>query len=556
MPHRKIQMMTRWAAASVALSPATFALALSPLYLGPGDPAGAAGAHYVFNNDQFIHSGVSNSGIAIATLDQALNANIVGQATLIWTPTLAPTALVVPGGDASTTLTPSINARGGVVIDAVTSSSNPSTERAYRFAALATSGTALDQSPGSTPAGTYNRAAVNLSDSGYALGWSSTRLNGVDTGNRAVVWAPGSTTPIALQQLSMPEGVAISTARFMNDNGVIAGTATKYFQFAPGFPAGAKGTRPVRWASTSATPVELSPINATTSGFSEGAVLGLSPSGMAVGQTHKYQGDVDLGSRPVRWAAGGTAVTELSTFTDPTEHFEGQVTAINASNVSVGYAKDLALRWDANGTPSILAPLPLNGATKTARAVSINALGTAVGTSATAFSTAATIWLPGSTSAQYVEGYPSLPARTHLIAAMSVSDTGFVSGIATYDPQNTGTPYAKYYTILIPQAGTYGRGDGNFDTRVNFDDLIILAQHYNAQNPLRAIDVGDFNLDGQTNFDDLIVLAQNYNTTPGAALTIGDAAFAADWALAQSLVPEPASCVALAALALLRRQQR
>ena len=60
---------------------------------------------------------------------------------------------------------------------------------------------------------------------------------------------------------------------------------------------------------------------------------------------------------------------------------------------------------------------------------------------------------------------------------------------------------------------------------------------------------------GGVNFDDLIILAQNYNKAlPGSILSeevltsIGGASFAADWALAQSLVPEPTSLLAVAGL--------
>ena len=88
------------------------------------------------------------------------------------------------------------------------------------------------------------------------------------------------------------------------------------------------------------------------------------------------------------------------------------------------------------------------------------------------------------------------------------------------------------------------RGDTNLSGTVNFDDLIKIAQNYNTQGRWAQ---GDFTYDGVVNFDDLIALAQNYGAGAGA-VTIGDAAFASDWALAQSLVPEPTSLfLALAA---------
>ena len=84
-------------------------------------------------------------------------------------------------------------------------------------------------------------------------------------------------------------------------------------------------------------------------------------------------------------------------------------------------------------------------------------------------------------------------------------------------------------------------GDTNLDLTVNFTDLVSLAQNYNGTNK-QWFD-GDFNYDGAVNFSDLVTLAQNYNASvPGALelVQLGGAGFAADWALASALVPEPA----------------
>ena len=94
-------------------------------------------------------------------------------------------------------------------------------------------------------------------------------------------------------------------------------------------------------------------------------------------------------------------------------------------------------------------------------------------------------------------------------------------------------------------------GDANHDEHVNFDDLITLAQNYNGLAG-KTWTMGDFTGEGAVNFDDLIILAQHYNTSAYPAL-LGNvsAAFAADWALAQSLVPEPGALAVVAVSALL-----
>ncbi len=53
-------------------------------------------------------------------------------------------------------------------------------------------------------------------------------------------------------------------------------------------------------------------------------------------------------------------------------------------------------------------------------------------------------------------------------------------------------------------------GDANHDASVNFDDLLILAQHYGQSG---AFADGDFNYSGVVDFDDLLLLAQKYGTS-------------------------------------------
>jgi hypothetical protein len=103
--------------------------------------------------------------------------------------------------------------------------------------------------------------------------------------------------------------------------------------------------------------------------------------------------------------------------------------------------------------------------------------------------------------------------------------------------------------------GTFG-GDANLDGAVTFDDLLALAQNYGIAAGKHWVH-GDFNYDGGINFDDLLSLAQNYGagspSLAGAANV--DASYATDWALAQSLVPEPAWGFVCGAVMLSRRKR-
>lgn len=100
-------------------------------------------------------------------------------------------------------------------------------------------------------------------------------------------------------------------------------------------------------------------------------------------------------------------------------------------------------------------------------------------------------------------------------------------------------------------------GDANLNGSVGFDDLVALAQNYNVQTG-GTWQRGDFNYDAKVTFDDLVLLAQNYNSS--ASFDAGEfgGAFAADWALAQSLVPEPTSLaiIGVATMLMARRRTR
>lgn len=104
-------------------------------------------------------------------------------------------------------------------------------------------------------------------------------------------------------------------------------------------------------------------------------------------------------------------------------------------------------------------------------------------------------------------------------------------------------------------------GDADVDGTVGFSDLLALAQNYNTLSGAQWFQ-GDFDYSGTVEFGDLLALAQNYNGSLVLAhsdlLTGGsDARFAADFALAVSVVPEPSSLllVALTGLVFVRRRR-
>jgi autotransporter-associated beta strand protein len=101
-------------------------------------------------------------------------------------------------------------------------------------------------------------------------------------------------------------------------------------------------------------------------------------------------------------------------------------------------------------------------------------------------------------------------------------------------------------------------GDATLDGKVDFQDLIRLAQNYEDLANIKTWSIGDFTGDGKSQFADLVVLAQNYGfggVIDGDAGTFGSN-FAADWALAQSMVPEPTAVAGIAAAITLFRRRR
>lgn len=91
-----------------------------------------------------------------------------------------------------------------------------------------------------------------------------------------------------------------------------------------------------------------------------------------------------------------------------------------------------------------------------------------------------------------------------------------------------------------------GLGDADLDGQVNFNDLVRLAQNYNQSN--KTWFQGDFNYDGQVDFNDLVALAQNYNSPVPSDPVFGES-FNGDVARAFATVPEPASSVLMAGVA-------
>jgi hypothetical protein len=147
--------------------------------------------------------------------------------------------------------------------------------------------------------------------------------------------------------------------------------------------------RSVRWDSAG-VPTPLQPLGTPTSATPYVYAHGLSPTGTAVGEAEKYVEGMryPVGVFAVKWDANGVP-TELTT---PTPHPYAAATAMNASGVVVGSVDTSdfsgwprAVRWDAAGNMTMLAPFPTATGSADTRADQITDTGWVLGVAQRAF---------------------------------------------------------------------------------------------------------------------------------------------------------------------------
>ena len=156
-------------------------------------------------------------------------------------------------------------------------------------------------------------------------------------------------------------------------------------------------------------------------------------------------------------------------------------------------------------------------------------------------------------SAATFEPLPDVIARqgydeTH---ALAIDNDGNIAGWMS----STAILHPQIPVLWVPRRIP---GDADFDGKVDFSDLLILARNYGQSGDVGFVD-GDFDMDGSVGFDDLVILARNYGGTVPTASQLAqfDPAFRADVERAFADVPEPSLALWLAAAAgLFIRQHR
>ncbi|MFT3788152.1 MAG: dockerin type I domain-containing protein [Tepidisphaeraceae bacterium] len=481
---------------------------------------------------------VNNAGVAVGTNSGKLSGVDKGYVVTRWSPTLAPEQLQGLGTTSSGQSFPKPSAinDAGVVVGSVTRYNELGTSlgtRPIRWDAGTTVGTELYMSADPTVSGQFGGTS-GIDAAGNVYG-----TIGVTAGF-PMRWAAGTTNGLYMPTLGTPTtGHGTGSVSFVAANGIATGSATAYNSS-----GGAMSTRPVRWNAQGEAPVDFPLVGGSFPKLSDindhGAVIG------------------SLNGTAVYYPADSTTHTVLKGFA-VTDAGSTTARAIGNGDAIVGAAPkyvDGVLQYSApviwpTPTATPIELLSDNHGSRTT-VLRVNSTGHSVGythdVTVSPFVDIAWLWSVDGSGIN-LQSLVTDPGWT-LQSAYDISDTGFVVGEGGYDPDGAGpaATYRRLYSILVPQAGTYGQGDANFDTTVNFADLLVLAAHYGQTNS-GDVNVADFNLDGSTNFTDLLQLAAHYATGPTGS-------FAGDWALAQAIVPEPSVVVSFSFIALLARRRR
>ncbi|MCJ7542951.1 MAG: DUF3466 family protein [Phycisphaerae bacterium] len=314
-----------------------------------------------------------------------------------------------------------------------------------------------------TAVGGYTSASANAINAfGTAVGDARKYVGGDYRGIRAVRWDATGTSATELGGL----GGFYDGAGDINASGTAVGGCGKYVNGID------QGFRAARWEAGGTAGTELGDLGTDPSGVAYANANAINGTGTAVGDCWKYADGISVGTRAVRWEAGGTAGTELDNLgTDPSGVTTALAWAINDPGTAVGYARKYvsgvfqgtrAVRWEADGTPATeLAKLGTdpNGFTE-AGANAINAFGTAVGQASKYISGSllgdrAVLWELDGDAVDLSELIDPNSGWT-LTDASYISDTGWIVGEGMFDPDGAGgyDAYERLYLLQIPDPAT------------------------------------------------------------------------------------------------------
>lgn len=397
---------------------------------------------------------VNNSGVALGTAAKYDVGNAKGTRAVQWNAVGPATEL----GNIGTSLTGATTARAyaindaGIAVGSTTAYDN-GVNKGLRAVRWDTSGTATELGHlGTLLSGSTNVHAVAINNVGTAVGYTD-----ANAGRRAVRWDPGETDATELGYIERDSASVLAQAEAINS----AGTAVGFVEFNIG--GFHRGSRAVRWDAGGTAATALDSLVSNPSSNLDSHADAINDSGTAVGFS-----DMDLfDRRAVRWDAGSTAVTALDQLPGGTI---ARAIAINAGGTAVGYSNTggmnpdedfRAVRWDAGGTTATaLGNLGISsyGASDT-RAYAINDVGITVGYArkydalgqGSTLARRAVYWGLDNMAVELSSLIHPASGWLYLTHATDISNSGWVTGFGMFDPDGTGgeAPYERLFLLNI-----------------------------------------------------------------------------------------------------------